>query len=215
MQSAFKGLNRDLDTLKSHMDELNRRLGKISISNLARLRLILREHPEWTKRIKTLVEADAMPLFGDSGAISEAHEQLGDLLSRHRRVELADLFDLHFEVTSINGETRRYPHLDSIESNGTTITIKVLINLLLLKGLLGGKEVSIPFYLDEASSLDRENLSAIVQEARKMGFVAVLASPEAMEAADSLYFLREHNGRVLLDPKTSLIRIERGPADGD
>lgn len=215
LQSAFKGLNSDLDTLKSRIDELNRRLGKISISNLARLRLILREHPEWTKRIKTLVEADAMPLFGDSGAISEAHEQLGDLLSRHRRVELADLFDLHFEVTSINGETRRYPHLDSIESNGTTITIKVLINLLLLKGLLGGKEVSIPFYLDEASSLDRENLSAIVQEARKMGFVAVLASPEAMEAADSLYFLREHNGRVLLDPKTSLIRIERGPADGN
>ncbi len=215
LQSAFKGLNRDLDTLKSRIDELNRRLGKISISNLARLRLILREHPEWTKRIKTLVEADAMPLFGDSGAIGEAHEQLGDLLSRHRRVELADLFDLHFEVTSINGETRRYPHLDSIESNGTTITIKVLINLLLLKGLLSGKEVSIPFYLDEASSLDRENLSAIVQEARKMGFVAVLASPEAMEAADNLYFLREHNGRVLLDPKTSLVRIERGPAHGD
>jgi len=214
LQSAFKGLNRDLDTLKSRIDELNRRLGKISISNLARLRLILREHPEWTSRIKTLVEADAMPLFGDSGAVSEAHDQLGDLLSRHRRVELADLFDLHFEVTSINGDTRRYPHLDSIESNGTTITIKVLINLLLLKGLLGDKEVSIPFYLDEASSLDRENLTAIVQEARKMGFVAVLASPEAMEAADSLYFLREVNGRVLLDPNTSLIRIERGATHG-
>lgn len=214
LQSAFKGLNRDLQTLTSRIDELNRRLGRVSISNLSRLRLILQEHAEWTRRIKTVVGVDAMPLFFDSNAVSEAQNQLGELLKQHRRVELGDLFDLHFEVTSPDGQSRRYPHLDSIESNGTTITIKVLINLILLKGLLGDKEVSIPFYLDEASSLDRENLAAIVQEARKMGFVAVLASPEAMEAADALYFLRESNGRIFLDPKTSLLRIERRSGDG-
>ncbi|MFH1215488.1 MAG: hypothetical protein V1706_03200 [Pseudomonadota bacterium] len=214
LQSAFKGLNRDLQTLIMRIDELNRRLGRISISNLARLRLILREHPEWTKRIKTMIDAEVSPLFADQAAVSEAHSQLGDLLKKHQRVELADLFDLHFEVTSIDGQIRRYAHLDSIESNGTTITIKVLINLLLLKGLLGDKEVAIPFYLDEASSLDRENLAAIVHEARKMGFVAVLASPEAMEAADSLYFLRERKGRIMLDPKTALVRIERRNENG-
>jgi len=215
LQSAFKGLYRDLQTLASRIDELNRRLGRVSISNLSRLRLILREHAEWTRRIKTLVEVEAMPLFFDSNAVSEAQNQLGELLKQNPgRVELRDLFDLHFEVTSPDGQSRRYPHLDSIESNGTTITIKVLINLILLKGLLGDKEVSVPFYLDEASSLDRENLAAIVQEARKMGFVAVLASPEAMEAADSLYFLRESNGRIFLDPNTSLLRIERRAGDG-
>jgi hypothetical protein len=209
LQSAFKGLKRDLDTLNSRIDELNRRLGRISISNLSRLRLILREHAEWTRRIKTVVEVETMPLFFDRNVVSEAQNQLGELLKQHRRVELSDLFDLHFEVTSTDGRIHHYPHLDAIESNGTTITIKVLINLILLKGLLGDREVSIPFYLDEASSLDRENLAAIVQEARKMGFVAVLASPEAMEAADSLYFLRENNGRIMLDPRTSLLRIER------
>jgi hypothetical protein len=47
-----------------------------------------------------------------------------------------------------------------------------------------------------------------------MGFVAVLASPEAMEAADCLYFLRESNGRIILDPRTSLLRIERRAGDG-
>ncbi|MDK9706397.1 MAG: hypothetical protein OEL83_05045 [Desulforhopalus sp.] len=214
LQSAFKGLNRDLQTLHMRIDELNRRLSRVSISNLSRLRLILREHAEWTRRIKTVVEVEAMPLFFDRSVVSEAQNQLGELLKQHRRVELSDLFDLHFEVTSADGQTRHYPHLDSIESNGTTITIKVLINLILLKGLLGDKEVSIPFYLDEASSLDRENLAAIVQEARKMGFVAVLASPEAMEAADSLYFLREKGGRIMLDPKTSLLRIERSVGDG-
>jgi hypothetical protein len=209
LQSAFKGLGRDLQTLTSRIEKLNRQLGRVSISNLSRLRLILREHVEWTRWIKTVAEVEAMPLFFDRSTVSEAQHKLGELLEQHRRVELSDLFDLHFEVTSPDGQSRRYPHLDSIESNGTTITIKVLINLILLKGLLGDKEVSIPFYLDEASSLDRENLAAIVQEARGMGFVAVLASPEAMEAADTLYFLRESNGRLVLDPETSLLRIER------
>ena len=198
-----------METLKSRIQELNRRLGGVSISNLARLRLQLQGHPEWMERIKTVVEVETMPLFLDSSRVNEAQNKLGELLKQHRRVELSDLFDLHFEVTTTDGQTRRYPHLDAIESNGTTITIKVLINLLLLKGLLSDKEVSIPFYLDEASSLDRENLASIVQEARKMGFIAVLASPEAMEAADALYFLRETNGRIMLDPKTSLLRIER------
>ncbi|MEJ2033642.1 MAG: hypothetical protein P8Y63_11510 [Deltaproteobacteria bacterium] len=215
LQSAFKGLDRDLQTLNMRLDELNRRLGRVSISNLERLRLLLREHPEWTRRIKTVAEFEAIPLFADSGAVTEAQNQLGELLNRYRRVELADLFDLQFEVTSIDGQTRRYQHLDSIESNGTTITIKVLINLMLLRGLLDDKkEVTVPFYLDEASSLDRENLIAIVREARKMGFVAVLASPEAMDAADALFFLREINGRVVLDPKISVVRIERNAGDG-
>lgn len=209
LQNAFKGLHKDLETLKSRIQELNRRLGGVSISNLARLRLQLQGHPEWMERIKTVVQVETMPLFFDSNRVNEAQNKLGELLKQHRRVELSDLFDLHFEVTTTDGQTRQYPHLDTIESNGTTITIKVLINLLLLKGLLSDKEVSIPFYLDEASSLDRENLASIVQEAKKMGFIAVLASPEAMEAADALYFLRETNSRIMLDPKTSLLRIER------
>ena len=41
-----------------------------------------------------------------------------------------------------------------------------------------------------------------------------LASPEAMEAADSLYFLRETDGRIMLAPDTSLLRIERENSDG-
>lgn len=213
LQSAFKGLQQDLETLTSRIDSLNRQLGHISISNLQRLRLHLREHPKWTRRIKTLVEADDMPLFTDQEAVNAAHQQLGELLQQYRRVELGDLFDLHFEVTTADNQTRRYSHLDSIESNGTTITIKVLINLLLLKGLLQEQEVSLPFYLDEASSLDWDNLQAIVAEARRMGFIAVLASPDPMEAADRLYFLREHNGRVSLNPDTDLIRLER-PDDG-
>ena len=207
--NAFKALNRDLDTLKSRVDELNRNLSKISVSNLARLRLIVKEHPEWVNRIRTIAMDEEMPLFSDRTAVDAALEHLGELLGRYPEVRLIDMFDLNFEVSTPNGTSRTYPHLESIESNGTTITIKVLINLMLLRGLMSNKETSIPFYLDEASSLDHDNLLGIVQKAQELGFVPVLASPDAMDAADNLYFLREHKGRVVLEPKTSLVKIHR------
>jgi hypothetical protein len=133
------------------------------------------------------------------------------LLSEHPRVDLKDLFNLSFEVGTPDGKRYRHEHLDAIESNGTTTAIKVLVNLVLLRELLGDADVQIPFYLDECSSLDQANLAAIVNAARQMGFIAVLASPEAMDAADKLYFIEEQEGgRVVLDPKTSMVRIQRG-----
>ena len=210
LRRAFKQLSQDVETLKSRVDELNRQLAKVSVSNLARLRLLVREHAHWMQRIRTVVEADDVPLFADPQESEKALEHLGELLRSYRRVELLDLFELNFEVTAADGGTKLYRNLESIESNGTTITIKVLINLMLLKGLLDErKETVIPFYLDEASSLDRDNLLAIVEQAGELGFVPVLASPEAMDAADHLYFIRERNGRVVLEPQSSLVRIRR------
>jgi hypothetical protein len=36
--------------------------------------------------------------------------------------------------------------------------------------------ISIPFYLGEASSLDRENVQSIVDQLLKLGFTPILAS---------------------------------------
>lgn len=211
LRGAFKGLSDDLDTLKSRVDELNRQLAKVSVSNLAKLHLHVRDIPQWIERIRTVIDAEELPLFGNPQATENALKQLGDLLQSYRRVELFDLFELSFEVTTADGKTNSYPKLESIESHGTTITIKVLINLMLLRGLLDdrkGRESSIPFYLDEASSLDSDNLKAIVEQAQSMGFTPILASPEPMDAADHLYFLVDRNGRVLLEPRASM-RIRR------
>lgn len=208
LKKAFKDLRADVDTLKSGVDDLNRRLGTVSISNLKRLRLLVDERAEWMERIRGVTQAEEMPLFADYDTSRKSMEALGRLLSAHPEVTLDELFDLHFEVTLPDGRERRYPHLDTIESNGTTITIKVLINLMLLHGLLEHEKIQMPFYLDEASSLDRDNLRSIVETAESLGFIAILASPDAMEVARSLYYVEEQpNGRVVLDPETARVVI--------
>ena len=215
LRSAFKGLDQDLETLKSRVDQMNRALKKVSVSNLARLRLQVAERPEWTKRIREIARSEEMPLFSDPVNTSSALEQLGELLSQHPRVELSDLFDLHFEVHGSGGEVRSYHHLENIESHGTTITIKVLINLILLRGLLGQKSARIPFYLDEVSSLDHNNLSAIVKQAGSLGFIPILASPEAMAVAENIYFITEQGKRVVIEPGSARLRLKRTSDQAD
>lgn len=213
LKNAFKGLARDLDTLKTKISDLNRRLAQVDISNLDQVRLNAETRRDWAERLKNLITADETPLFADLAGADKALEELGALLGTYPQIKLQDLFDLHFEITRPGGETRRYPDLDRIESNGTTITIKVLINLLLLRGLLDSDKVVLPFYLDEASSLDRDNLLAIMKTAGSLGFVPVLASPDALDAAEYVYFVREEkNGRVSLDG-TSRIRCGKTPED--
>jgi hypothetical protein len=210
IKKDLQNIGRDLDTLKGLVAGLNRQISSVSISNLASLKLLIEEWPQWVKLIREITVDDELPLFSNPKAAEEALEGIGRLLSEHPRVDLRDLFNLCFEVGTPDGRTHRHEHLDAIESNGTTVAIKVLVNLILLRGLLGGTDVQVPFYLDECSSLDQGNLKAIVNMARQMGFVSILASPEAMDAADKLYFMEENkDGRVILDPRAAMLRVER------
>lgn len=215
LQSSIKNILGDLDRLRGKVEDLNRQLAKVSVSNLQRLRLELDENDQLVPWLKEVIRQEDSPLFASTQETSKAYGCIGDFLKKSGRIELRQLFELKFVVTTADGKERVYQKLESIESNGTTITIKVLINLMLLRGLLDHrKEVSIPYYLDEASSLDQDNASAIVRQSRKLGFTPVLASPEAMDAADNLYFLKDNGGRLILD-SSALVRIHREENDED
>ena len=211
---AFKALIQSFEILEGKVRELNRQLSGVSISDLKRLTLRISENRQWTTMIRRKMEADEMPLFSDRKAVEESLESLGELLEKtgSGRIHLLDMFNLSFEITTADGKSRTFTRLENIESHGTTITIKVLMNLMLLRGLIAGREVRIPFYLDEASSLDRDNLFSVVETAFGMGFPAILASPDAMDAAENLYFMRDISGRVHLDPEKSRIHLSRSYA---
>lgn len=213
LQSSIKNMLDDLDRLRGKVEDLNRQLAKVSVSNLQRLRLEIDENDQLVPWLKNVIRQEDSPLFASTQDTSKAYGLIGEFLRKSGRIELRQLFELKFVVTTADGKEREYPKLESIESNGTTITIKVLINLMLLRGLLDKrKEVSIPYYLDEASSLDQDNARAIVQQSLQLGFTPVLASPEAMDAADNIYFLKDNGGRLILD-SSALVRIHREEID--
>lgn len=190
-----------LDTIQSVVDRINRRLRGTSVSDLERLRLEITPIESFTDLLERIAKHDAMPLFGGEGKIEEDLGQLKELFQDHPQIHLTDLFNVGFAVTTANGGTERYDGLDNIQSNGTSITIKVLVHLVLINDLLRDDALRLPFYLDEASSLDESNLEGVVRASTEMGFVPVLASPSESTAVRHIYYLQSDGERVYLGPE--------------
>jgi hypothetical protein len=156
-----------------------------------------------------------MPLFGGEGKIGEDLGQLKELFQDHPQIHLTDLFNVGFAVRTADGGTQRYDGLDNIQSNGTSITIKVLVHLVLINDLLRDDGLRLPFYLDEASSLDESNLEGVVRASTEMGFVPVLASPSESTAVRHIYYLQSDGERVYLGPEHRIeLRQKEETANG-
>ena len=116
-------------------------------------------------------------------------------------MRFAELFTLAFTVVGADDRAHTYHDFRQIESHGTTVTIKVLFNLLLLKNQLRKDDCQVPFFLDEIQILDPANRHAILDTARKLGFIAITAAPEAVSEVDALYFLQPRKGSIVLRQK--------------
>jgi hypothetical protein len=127
------------------------------------------------------------------------------MIEQNPIIRLADLFGVRFIIEFEDGSKKAFSDLSSIESNGTTIMIKALINMILIRDMMhpsvikSGK-ISIPFYLDEANQIDPKNLKQIVDTAIRLGFCPVLASTIPVAVAENLYFVQwGDNGKAVLD----------------
>jgi hypothetical protein len=212
MRNAFKSLLDGVDEVRREVSRLTSALGRRQVSNLERIELELVQQRELIQRLKSVIEVEDAPLFAGPEGRSRAALDVQKWLEDRPRLELAELFDLRFKVVDARGQQKSFDSLSQIESQGTSTTIKVLVHLELLRTMLADDGVSVPFFLDEVATLDVPNLRALIDHASHMGFVPVVASPEARDCVDTLYFLRAGRGRLVLD-ETARVRLHRDPSD--
>lgn len=192
MGDDFRRFTKGLGAVGLKVNELNRSLAKISISNLVKLQIIPDILPA-AQNVREAAEEHFSPLFASAGRPEEALNQIKAIF-KMGRLSLIDSFNLRFVVERSDGTTVTYNNLE-VESNGTTVTIKVLIHMMFLKNLLQGNKVTrIPYFLDESTNVSEGNLKAIVDKSKELGFIPLLASTLPQSAARYLYFL-EGNGQ--------------------
>jgi len=202
----------DLDVLKEQVSKINRELSKVQISDLTAVKLRVVDNVKLTQTLSSVAKqsagTDTYTLFS-ALHIDETADAMGQLQRRFQsrgKIEIADLFSLHFHVVKPDGTKEDYSELKDVESEGTTITIKVLVNLILLKGLFDGKQkIAIPFYLDEVGRLDEQNARAVVTQAEELGFTPIIASPEPMDVVSHIYGLRSGQEGLYVDDRNLMI----------
>ena len=198
LRGTFDLVLKNLDHVRSAADTINRAFSKVQISHLKNLKLEVVEYSDLVGWIKRLAA------FEPGGLFDSDPQQQSDISNFRRRLQdnpvirFASLFTLAFTVTGTDDQRHTYHDFRQIESHGTTIAIKVLFNLLLLKNQLRRDDCAVPFFLDEIQTLDPVNRQAIVHTARQLGFIAITAAPEAVSEVDALYFLQPQKGRIVL-----------------
>jgi len=206
LKSRFQEVLNDLHLIESAKDKLNRALGQIHVSDLKAVKLIVERQTDEISLIERLANIDELNLLDDTAPLDKILERVRAQMDKNPITRIADLFTLGVAVTTADGKTKKYADFHQVESDGTTITIKVLFNLLVLKSLLHKDDVTIPFFLDEIGALDPANQRAIIQTAKKLGFIAITAAPIAVGEVDICYFLEPNKrGRVLLTDDQCLI----------
>ena len=207
MRGSCAAVLRDLDEVKKAVTNLNRQFAGVQVSNLTAIRMDVIELTDLVGSLRKLANVEQPGLFDDSTGLDTVLASFQKKFENNPQLRYADLFTLRFTATGDDGKPNHYNDFkQGVESHGTTITIKVLFNLLVLRSLLredSNKELlcEVPFFLDEIHSLDSVNRPAVLTTARKLGFIAITAAPESVSEVDALYFLKPQKGRIVLRNK--------------
>lgn len=205
MHASFNNMFKAYKDLVDCVNDFNRSIGKVSISNLSQLAIELYENTEVTKHYRNVATSD---LLNEPGKTEEAIKAISNTIDNTRVLRLSDWFGVRFVITTSNGETKRYDDLTVMESNGTTMAIKILVNIVLIRAMMRKKKAfMVPFYIDEATQIDEANLREIVALANEMGFCPVLASTVPASVAEHIDFVRRvGSNRAVIDPKWRITR---------
>ena len=201
LKATFDRVLGELGEVQSAKDNLNRHFARVPVSNLKSVRMEVLEQADLVTPIKRLASFDPGGLFDRDPEQESALATFRTKLQANPVVRFADLFTLGVTVEGPDGRKHAYYDFRQIESHGTTVAIKVLFNLLLLRSQLKGDGCQVPFFLDEVQILDPANRQAIIATARKLGFLPITAAPEAVSEVDVLYFLQPKRGKIVLRNK--------------
>jgi hypothetical protein len=198
LKATFDRVLKELGEIHSANDQVNRQFAKVPVSNLTSVRMEVVEQSDLVGWIRRLANFEPGGLFDNDPDRESALVNFRTKLQDNPLIRFADLFTLGVTVVGPDGRKHTYHDFRQIESHGTTVAIKVLFNLLLLKSQLKRDDCRVPFFLDEIQMLDPSNRHEILTTARKLGFLPITAAPEAVSEVDTLYFLQPRKGRIML-----------------
>lgn len=179
-QRSFHTMLKSLEAVTKQARKLNGELAKIEFSSIAEVRLDIVQNQAAVADYERHAKDSAQPsLFDTAEAADRKLDNFSKLLNRRPRLLLNKLFSMRCEVRRKDGQKNFYDDFDQVESTGTTIVLKVILNLLVLRDLLVPGKARIPYYLDEVHALDRQNFSNILQLSERLGFVGIYAAPTA------------------------------------
>lgn len=224
MANALSTLHKNYTRLESQVADFNRRVNGKKVSNLKSFKIKLLPNQKAIDSIQTIISSmedtnTVLDMFSstskadkiDQTIQNDAIRYLGAMVNElSDGLTLASIFELGFEIVDVNGKENVYTSLDGHASNGTTMTIKSLFNMNLLRSLYDTRASTtyLPFYIDEATNIDDTNRQSLTAMSNDLGFTPVFASVDPVITAKYAINLEEATTDFgLIVPEEAWIRI--------
>ena len=198
----FSHLRAGLHEVKRAADKINDEFRKVKLSNIEEVSCSVEEITEALQEIDQIIDLDpGLPLFGNGNRVKDLIQRVRTRWETHPIYHVEELFRVRLIIKNPGAKAVAYDQFNErAGSNGQVITLKVLVNLLVLSIQLHPQRTArIPFYIDEVASLDPVNFRSVQQFASEHGFNALYAAPEVKTGMSRYYPLRSKGGRLIVD----------------
>lgn len=225
--NKLEELRTELGELHRHISTFNRQINKHPVSNLEHFKVRIEPASNIVESIELLTqvarETDSTqsPLVfrgapdGNSDKIDRAKSELLEFARKRDGIGIGDLFDLSFDFKESNEPEKRKSSLEGASSRGTTLSMKIILGLTLLRLMLDDRHrIRGICYLDEATKLDSDNQQTLIEVSRQNGFTLILAGPDFINYSAFGYSLGiiEHGGQRQIAREHWKV-IEKGTRD--
>ncbi|MGA2254051.1 MAG: hypothetical protein ABSG53_05260 [Thermoguttaceae bacterium] len=201
LRANLKHMLTGMHNVRMAVQRLNKELLSYRVSNLHGVELDVQHNTSY-QDICNLTQEET--LFQDREGIEISKNRLQTMIETEQIIELLELFEIRIRVRENDGTVNEARSLDNIGSTGTGMTAKAMIFVQLVRAILGKKDYSLHFYLDETGQLDDDNLKATTAMAVSKGMVPITAEPgirmEPLANPEvTVYTLGNHDGQFCID----------------
>ncbi len=200
LSHRIKNFIKKLDDVRTYINNTNRLIANYTISDLSKVKIELLENKKQLSILSEISnsEKDLFTILEEENKGME--DVFLDYIHKEKIIKLSELFSI-----KLNREKAGRKET-SKQSNGTEKMLRVMLLLILMRGMIN-KEDTIPFLIDEVADIDDKNQAELLNFFKQLNLLPISASPNTSHEFEKIYHIEEINGKSYLNHETSTRKV--------
>ena len=196
-KQTIKNFIEKLESIRTYIKNTNKVISKYTISDLSKVQIELKENAQQLKILNDISNTDKglLLMLEEEGTSQEMDNIFLEYIRKERTINLSDLFDIELNREKAGKKE------SSKQSNGTEKMLRVMLLLILMRGMINPED-TIPFLIDEVADIDDKNQAELLSFFKQLNLLPISASPKASHEFEKVYHIEEIDGKSYLNDET-------------
>jgi hypothetical protein len=191
-----------LDNIRTYINTTNRLISNYTISDLSKVQIQLKEREKQLKVLDEIANTDKglLAMLEDENRSRDMDNIFLEYIRREKIIYLSDLFEIRLNREKAGKKET------SKQSNGTEKMLRVMLLLILMRGMINSED-TIPFLIDEIADIDDKNQVELLNFFKRLNLLPISASPKISHEFEKVYHIEEIEGKSYLNDETATRKV--------